>query len=267
MAKQLSPVEFTREFAKELRSGQPGLRVDIRGDKQLSLTNARGKTSTAYLDNAYTEYLRDPGAFRTIIKKFIDGLSEMARNDDAMSRAQIVPVVKDRMWITDIREALIKRGAENPPEHLYDDLNEELIIVYAEDNPKSIRYLLPKHLPGLGVGREELRDLAVENLKRLLPKIDIHPGKLFSVITADGTYEACLLLFDELWTTGQIEVDGDIVVAVPARDVLLVTGSRNPEGIAKLREVAAQISRDSPYRLTNDLFVYRQGAFRRLPQQ
>jgi len=74
-------------------------------------------------------------------------------------------------------------------------------------------------------------------------------------------------LFDELWSGGQIKVDGDDVVAVPSRDVLLVTGSRNLAGIAKLRELAAQIVRQSPYRLTDELFVYREGSFQRLPLQ
>jgi uncharacterized protein YtpQ (UPF0354 family) len=107
----------------------------------------------------------------------------------------------------------------------------------------------------------------VENLKRLLPKIEVHAGPLVSMVTAGGNYEASLLLFDELWSNGPIRVEGDFVVAVPARDVLLVTGSRNLAGIAKLRELAVKMVRESSYHLTDQLFVYRQGSFQRLPQQ
>ena len=37
-----------------------------------------------------------------------------------------------------------------------------------------------------------------------------------------------------------MDVQGDIVVAIPTRDLLLVTGSQNPEGINKMKEMARQ---------------------------
>lgn len=263
----LSPADFTREFAKRLRSTLPGITVDIKADQELSVTNPKGKKSTMFLDNAYAEYRRDPKALSAVIQKFSAGLAEFPGEEASLDRSRIVPIVKDRKWLVEIRRSLQARSAEPPPENVFDDLNEELVVVYAEDNPKSIRYLTPKNLQDLGVERGELRGLAVENLKRLLPRIAVHPGPLVSMVKADGNYEASLLLFDELWQDGQIRVEGDPVVAVPARDVLLVTGSRHPAGIAKLRELAAQVARGSPYHLTSELFVYRQGSFKRLPQQ
>lgn len=267
MAKQLSPAEFTLEFAKGLRAARPGVKVEILGDKQLSLSVGAGKPSTAYLDNAYIEYIRDPGALKTIIEKFSQSLAEWMGSKDPVNRSQIVPVVKDRNWLADIREALKQRGAKDPQDNIYDELNAELVIVYAEDSPRSIRYLTPKLFSALGIAREDLRSLAVENLRRIVPRFEVRPGTLFSQVRADGTYDVSLLLFEEIWANRQIQADGDYVVAVPSRDALLVTGSRNPAGIAKLSEVAAQISIDSPYRLTSDLFVYREGSFRKLPQQ
>ena len=179
----------------------------------------------------------------------------------------LVPIVKDRKWLAKIRDSLKARGAKEPPGDFFDDLNEQLVVVYAEDNPQSIRYLTPKHMSDFGVAHGEVRGLAVENLRRMLPKIEVLPGPLVSMIKADGNYEASLLLFDVLWSSGQIRVDGDYVVAVPSRDILLVTGSRNSAGIAKLRELAAQMARQSSYYLTNELLVYRQGSFQRLPLQ
>ena len=80
--------------------------------------------------------------------------------------------------------------------------------------------------------------------------------------TADGNYEASLLLFDDLWD-GDIKVDGDIVVAIPTRDVLLITGSKNEEGIARLREIVDQVTAEGTYTVSSTLFVYRKGVFRR----
>lgn len=75
------------------------------------------------------------------------------------------------------------------------------------------------------------------------------------------TYQPSLLLFDDIWNGGAIKVDGEIVVAVPARGVLLVTGSRNEKGVEKVREIAQDLATDGNYTLTSTLFVYRKGTF------
>jgi uncharacterized protein YtpQ (UPF0354 family) len=265
--KPLPPAGFTKEFAKGLRSTLPSLTVDIKAERELRVTNAKGEKSTMFLDNAYAEYLRDPKALSDVIQKYGAGLAEFPGDEASIDRSRIIPIVKDRKWLAEIRGSLQARSAGPAPENVFDDLNEELVVVYAVDSPKSICYLTPKNLQDTGVARGDLRGLAVENLKRLLPKIAVHPGPLVSTVKADGNYEASLLLFDELWRSIQIKVDGDFVVAIPARDVLLVAGSQNPAGIAKLRELAAHVARESPYHLTNELFVYRDGSFKKLPQQ
>jgi uncharacterized protein YtpQ (UPF0354 family) len=80
------------------------------------------------------------------------------------------------------------------------------------------------------------------------------------LISAGGNYESSLLLLDDIWSSGQIAVDGAIVVAVPANDALFVTGSNNHIGIRRMREIARKIV-DGPYGLTQSLFVYRGGKF------
>ena len=60
-----------------------------------------------------------------------------------------------------------------------------------------------------------------------------------------------------------VKVDGDIIVAVPSKDVLLVTGSNNRKGIETLRVLAAKLKAESRYEITDTLFVYRDGRFTR----
>ena len=114
--------------------------------------------------------------------------------------------------------------------------------------------------------RKELRKLAMQNLMRLLPKARMENIGDVTIITAGGDYEASLLLFDHFWAggkiNGQIEVKGDIVVAIPAKNVLLVTGSRSRKGLQVVREIAAK-EVQGPHRITDTLFVYRDGRFRK----
>src|SRR5262249_31766515 len=111
--------------------------------------------------------------------------------------------------------------------------------------------------------RTRLREASLANLSRLLPKIEIRPGSDgVLLITAGGEFDASLLLADNLWSGGQIKVDGDIVVAVPAEDGLIATGSRNARGLARRRGAANKFA-SGPNWLKAALFVYRDGKFMR----
>jgi uncharacterized protein YtpQ (UPF0354 family) len=225
----------------------------------LTIKDSEGSERTIFLGNAYSQYLGHPKAIDEILKIYTSSFAETRAMTGEIDRSRIVPIIKDREWLGEIKQSP-KLGGGQPLENVNEDLNEDLVIVYAEDTPKNIRYFPPKALEELGISRDQLRGLAVANLRQLIPKPEIRSGALVSIITAGGNYEASLLLLDDLWATLPTS-DGDIVVAIPARDLLVFTGSHNQKGIAKLRELAAKYSRESAYRLTNALFVYRNGRF------
>jgi uncharacterized protein YtpQ (UPF0354 family) len=259
----ISKEAFTRQFARALRAEAPGMKVTVKGELELEVKDASGKEMSAYLDNAYALYSSDPKARKEVIQRYVRSLLESAGDPDMpVDRARIVPVVKDRAWLAEVRRAAQARGGK-PAEHVFEALNEDLVVVYAQDTPHNIRYLSADDVSQLGLRKGELRALAVANLRRLLPGVELRRGALLSMIRAGGDYEASLLLFDDIWSGGKLEVDGEVVVAIPARDLLLFTGSRSRDGIAKLRQVAAQASREASYSLTDRLFVYRNGRFER----
>ena len=265
-AQLISPRAFTQEFANVLRTQAPSLTVTIGKDMQLKLKDAAGKESTIFLDNAYAEYSGNPHTRNEVIHRYVSALLEPGRDDTPIDRSRIVPVVKDRAWLTEIQASLEARGAKQPLEVVFEDFTEDLVIVYAEDAPRNIRYLTPKNLTELGFRKDQLRGIAVTNLRKALPKIEVRPGTLVSMISAGGDYEASLLLLDSIWSSRKLAVEGDVVVAVPSRDQLLFTGSRNREGVVKLRELASKLARDASYRLTDRLFVYRDGRFQRFDE-
>lgn len=260
----LSKPQFTEAFAAELRAALPGHRIDISGALHVVVHGPNGKSQVAFLDNCYAEYRQDPKHRDELFARHRSGLLANAQLEDAIDPAQIVPIIKDRAWLEEVRVGLKARGAEGSPDYIYDSLNEELVIVYAEDNPTAIRYLTPENLPAAGVARERLHELAILNLRRLLPEIKLHGSEGTYMLTAGGNYEACLILLEEIWNERKLEVEGDYVVALPSRDLLLVTGSENAPGIAKLREMAAKTIREAAYHPTGELFVYRAGHFRKL---
>ena len=260
----VTPAEFTREYADAFRKASAGTKVEIIKDLELKITPDGGNDFTMFLDNAYDNYKSDPSSREDVIERYvIAGLETISgpQKEAELDRTRIVPVIKDHAWLEDTRKALLSRGAKSLPENVYEEYNSDLIILYAEDSPKNIRYFKPEDLEKAHINRTELRSLACDNLKRLLPKIERQGGNGLFMVTAGGDYEASLLLFDSIWQDFQKEVRGDVIAAIPTRDLLLVTGSQDQQGIERLRQMVKKASTEGSYRLTTNLFVYRNGKF------
>ncbi len=255
----LTPDEFTREVAALFRKKRRDVEVEIVKELELKI----GASFTAFLNNAYDLYRRDPSGKKRIINDVLaTGMEAIDRADQQIKRERIVPVIKDHAWLEESRLAMAARGQGEFPVPVHEDYNPELLICYAEDSPRGIRYLQDADLEEAGIPREGLRELAIANLKQLLPQVKCQGVEGVYMMVADGTYETSLILFDEIWTDGKLEVRGEIVITIPCRDLLVVTGSENAEGLATLREIAAEtVQNDAPYRLTPELFVYRGGKF------
>lgn len=238
----------------------PTAKVTVIGDLQVETRSAAGETTSSDLHNVYQLYLDDPTHFKDLIVRRVVALVEIVAGGDRppVDRSRIVPVLKPVRWLQGAQQIQAETKITPTPQMLTEPFNSELLIAYVEDRPESLRFLTTRDDVG---DRTKLHNLALGNLHRLLPKIDMHPvSDGVFVVEAGGTYEASLLLAEQIWTSGQFKVDGDIVVAIPVRDALLVTGSRNTAGLAHMRAFAAARS-TGPYGLTPVLFVYRDGKF------
>lgn len=250
----LTPQGFTAAFAAAATAALPAAKVTVAGDLHLETRSAHGETITTDLRNAYQVYLDDPAQLDAVIRRYVAVLADAVdAATQSLDRSRIVPVLKPKAWVEAVQQ---QRQGTPAAQLLTEPLNSELTIVYAEDQPSSVRFLMMCDDVG---DRSKLHDLALANLHRLLRNIEMRPpvDGIF-LVEAGGEYEPSLLLADGIWSSGQFAVDGDIVAAVPAKSALLVTGSHNKAGVARLRAIAAELAR-GPYALTADLFVYRGG--------
>lgn len=99
----------------------------------------------------------------------------------------------------------------------------------------------------MGIKRDQLKELAIENLRRILPPVEQHGGDPYYMLTAGGDYVASLVLFDDLWSKLENDVEGNVVVGIPSRDVLLYTSDKSPEGIAAMRKAIENITATEGY--------------------
>lgn len=255
----MNPDDFTEEVARRVRLAAPQLDVQVVKALELAINMGEDGSNRAFLDNAYQMYQGESARSRSdVIDRFVRSFAEAAAGLER-SRDAIIPIVKDRGWLEEIRLSMQRMGSGKAQENVYEDINDALIVVYAIDTPSNIAYLSPDELESLGVQREDLRALAVRNLRGLLPGIEVHRGDLVNMITADGNYEASLLLFADLWEREREKLRGEPVAAVPARDLLLFADSANPDAVAQLKQVASKMRAEATYALTERLFVLREG--------
>jgi len=144
----------------------------------------------------------------------------------------IVPVIKrgDRIPSDD---AIVLPSELRP---IAEELVAELNVMYAFDLPGHFAYLSEKHCQELGLDPADLRTLSVRNLTRRRSKPEIlRPSDAINMLRLDGDLEASLLLVDHVWSQAAPAIAGEIVVGVPSRDVLALTGTGLTGGVEALR--------------------------------
>src|SRR5258705_1233524 len=203
----ISAAEFIEAFAHILRERMPGLKVTICGPLELKLMGKDGGEQSSFLENAFTEYRAHPGLQTEVLEKFTSALREtLEETHEQIDRTRIVPVSKDAAYIEDARQALESRGHDAAAAaQAHDRYNSELVVLYAADTPKNMRFLTEENVRELGIERNELRALAIRNLRNVLANVEVAGDNGLYLVSAGGGYEARPLLFDSVLAKGQNE--------------------------------------------------------------
>lgn len=260
----LSPDAFTDYYVASLKQASPSLEVEVVHELELKVSEEGSENQfQTFLDNAYAAYINDQEARDEIIEQFVASQIETfeMHKRPGIDPERIVPIVKDRQWMASVMEAMEENEVDFPTP-LFRPYNSELQVFYAEDSEHNIRYLNTENLENMSYTEDELYDLACENLKRMLNgNIEVSGTDGIYMLTAGGNYETSLMLFSSLWRGNFLEVMGRTVISIPTRDLLLVTGSEDEEGIERIRQVGEQAMQDTPYCVSPVLFVWEDGKF------
>jgi uncharacterized protein YtpQ (UPF0354 family) len=209
------------------------------------------------LTHAYTTYQQSPESLERLIKERLDLMKDQ-QSTAQLETKDIIPVIKDRQWHEGLLAQSKLLGGKDIGVYVEDFVG-DLIVIYAEDRPSSIRYLSHDQLQTTGLTPDKWRNFALNNL---LKKVEIatHKSDIGGMIVAGGNYESSLLLLRNLWDDLARELQDDVVVAVPTRDVVMFTAANNQVGVSRLI-TAAQGSRNQSYAISEGLFIYKEGCF------
>lgn len=247
-----SPAKFARTAARGLK--RRGCSESLTYDKEDFALRSSGPTY--FLGNAYAEYCSAPFLRKRVaLASFLDSFMEMADElpsslDEA--RSHLLPKIRDRFSFESLR---LRSGLRDQsfPEIQHRALAEHLALDVVYDAPKSVRTISPEELALWGIEFDEALAIARDNLWRISNEPFAKLGPRTYVSTWHDTHDATrLFLHDLVW---QLEVKGSHVAMVPDRNVLLVTGSEDDEGLERITAEARHILGSSPRAMSGLAFV------------
>jgi hypothetical protein len=266
-AAPMSRDAFTQEFVARAKQQVPDVQLEVIGPLQLHSKDVNGLEVTISLDNAYTQYSADPSTLQTVLTDHITGLLSKPDFSAEKGDASIRAIVKPMDYLAAVTKQLAPGGPGN--EVIFERLNEDLVMVYVFDSETAMRLVMKKDLEKRKMGKDALHAIAVKNLADFFeghvsfePFANTGAAKIYGV-TLDRNYEASTLLLAKYWNKQTFDVSGDIVVFVPARDTVLVTGSKDAEGLRIAARVANQAFQEMAYSISPAAYVYRAGKWQR----
>jgi uncharacterized protein YtpQ (UPF0354 family) len=214
----------------------PDVKAEFVSETDIKLTDARGSSSSFYLNNLWVECAQSPEETAEIADRYIRAclIDTNTQEQEAIEAGRVVALVKDSEYCKYIPEA--DRAAVT--RHLTGDL----WILLALDLPDSTVSLTAEKVEQIRLNSEDLYRAGIDNIAEMLTDMSFESfGECFTISCANLHYGASVLLLDYVWPQAEELVDGDVVAAVPARDTVLFTGSNNAQGVKELRDQANHI--------------------------
>lgn len=180
------------------------------------------------------------------------------RRPAELDRATLVPRIKHTNFLNALRDRSIPQDQMPVTEPLVADL----LVTYAFDLPDMFKMASVSDLQRLSIEPVELRRLALTNLRKQLPQIGVAEEPPLKRIVTGQDLEACSLLARSFWEDLAREVPGELVVAVPSRNVVLFCGSQTEGGLGAIQALAEAIRGQEPvHGLSEHLLTWRDGAW------
>lgn len=241
----MSEKAFTDAFVQQAKAAFADLEIKVVEPLHLETRRKDGTVATIFLTNAYTQYASSPDTLQAIIGNHIAAMKVSEEPIDPKSSSSIFAVIKPVDYVATVAAQSAKANVNREISFVVESLNEDLRVLYVLDTESSMQMLTKEGVKKTGVAESALRSVAVKNLGKYFSDNQVRierleqtgKGTIYQVLL-DENYEASILLLDHYWTKKNFDVAGEIVVFVPARNVVIVTGSEDKEGLRLAARVA-----------------------------
>jgi hypothetical protein len=199
---------------------------------------------TVHLTNFHADYRAAPPERRPEVHQLLTRILNppKAPTTYAQARPHLLPVIRPRSYFELL--GLADTGhASQAPFAVWRPLGEVFAVALVHDAPDTMQYLGPDQLSQWGVSTDKAFADAMDNLRRQSqePLVTLAPG--LCTATWEDSYASSRVLLEEV--IRRCKVRGEPVVLLPNRDVLLLTGSEDEQGLLEAAQ-RAQAALESP---------------------
>jgi len=238
-ASPMGEKEFTLFFVNQAKHALKGVQFEMVQPLQLNSKNLDGYELTVFLNNAYAQYTSSPTNSQSIIDSQINSIRSQYQSLSTKNNGSIFAVVKNAEYLINVKKQFSQAGLGDKDVPLvYNEINDELYSFFVFDSDNGMRMITKKDLSENKIDRKKIHSIAVKNMSSYFDRKGLSirrldktgSAKVYSV-SLDENYEASILLINKYWNKHTFDVSGNIVAFVPARNVVIVTGSNDREGL------------------------------------
>jgi uncharacterized protein YtpQ (UPF0354 family) len=254
---------FAKFVARFIQEAAPEARVSVSGRLRLEVETPNGGNTTD-LHNIYSTCRKDPDNCDAELTNFVAGAIQVYRS------AKIKPL-RDKLRIVIRPYAYIGSILSNPKRdkpiavHLVGD--DWILVVIDEE--KFIAYLDETELPSVALTAKTALAAAFANTRERLQKSlqdELRNGPCRGIMGGD-IYTASIAAFPDLWAAAaRQKCHGDLLIAVPASDVVVFADGTYPDAVKTVAGIADGIMAkegkpfsDAVFRWTPNGWIVAQG--------
>lgn len=200
-------------------------------------------------------------------KKFEEGADKEATLQETMQTiTEGMRLLVDKVSISGredsiypvLRTGSFQKEKEDGTALVYDEHTSETVIFYAVDEGASYTMIDEQMLEEAGKSHSEIREMAHFNLRKLPTemKSDQVAGNTFYFLNTDDGYDASRILNQPFLNGMKEQVHGEMAIAIPHHDVLIIADIRNEAGYDVLAQMAFQFFSEGRIPLTALSFFF-----------
>jgi uncharacterized protein YtpQ (UPF0354 family) len=256
---------FTAWMAKRLQAGVANARVEVDSPLTLKLRQPDGEELLqANLDRVYDFCTRAAAQCEDTANDYVATIAEhLQRRDkeEVIEPSMVRVVVRTRDYVESVRKQMPADKAKPLVRPLAGDLMQVAVL----DFPRSIRLFTATDAKALKLKENEVFELGLKNLRAELKPLTEHPKptapQSFAFLD-DSPYEASRLALHAEWKPIADKVGGNLIVAVPAADVVLYGRGDSKTAADVLHQTAKRAAQEADRPLSVSVFRWTESGWK-----
>lgn len=249
--KKLTESKLKKELESRLQKPGRAFKYD-REKESLRIENEEtGKGIDVALSDIVAKWhVRKQEAIDEVVYYVEEAIEVMGKEQKvAGSERKVYPVIRSTSFPTESEEGIT---------FMTDEHTAETRIYYALDLGNTYRLLDETLIKNDGLDAKEIREMARFNVRSLPAsmKKDTVAGNDFYFLNTNDGYDASRILNEKFMQEMADQIEGDMAVAVPHQDVLIIADIRNEIGYDILAQMTMNFFADGNVPITALSFIY-----------